>query len=92
MAELTVIQENFVYRILLGFFQGIPVRIQHNKITDEIKFSGDDVARCLGFDSLNTMLSTDGALDVMGEWLKANPDKPLFGDTQSGAMFQSATM
>ena len=92
MAELTVINEDFVYRTLLGFFQGIPVRIRHNKITGEIKFSGDDVARCLGFDSLNTMLSTDGALDVMGEWLKANPGKPLFGDPGSGAFFEKTTM
>ena len=92
MAQSAVIHEDYFFKTFISYFEGNPVRFQLNKITGEIKISADDTARCLGFDTLNDLLSSDGGLDAISHFKKHNPDKPTFGDTQSGAMFQSVTM
>jgi len=92
MADLKTIHEDYFFKTLLGYFQGNPVRFQVNKINGEIKISADDAARCLGFDTLNDLLATDHGLDVISDFKKDHPDRPVFGEPGSGAMFESTTM
>jgi hypothetical protein len=90
MANMKVIHEDFFTEVLEDYFEGIPVRFFRNKFSGEIKICGNDMARCLGFNSLNDMLSTDKGLDVISEWRKEHPNKPVFGSVGSGAMFEEA--
>ena len=45
------------YDYFTSYFQGIKVRWSRNKKTQEFLMNSDDGARCLGFDSLDDMLS-----------------------------------
>ena len=42
----------------LGNFQGIELRIYNDKLTDEVYFNQEDVAKCLGHENLNEMLQS----------------------------------
>ena len=43
----------------LGNFQGLEVRIQKDKLTGEVYFNTEDVAKCLGHENLNEMLQSN---------------------------------
>lgn len=92
MANLKLIYEDFFHQTFLDEFQGIPVRFTRNKFTGKVKISAEDTARCLGYDSLNDLLSTDHGLDVISEFKKEHPDVPVFGDYGSGAMFEKVNI
>ena len=88
MANLKLIHKDFFSEIYESYFDNIPVRFIKNVFTGEIKISANDTAKCLGFDNLNELLSTDDGLDVISEWKKQNPNKPVFGERGSGALFE----
>lgn len=88
MANLKLISEDFFTQVFEDYFKGIPVRLIRNKFTGEVKINAEDMAKCLGFDSLNDLLSADVGLDAINEQRKKNPDMPIFGDFGSGAMFE----
>ena len=75
--------------VFVNYFEGNPIRFVLNKTNGELRMDAQAAARCLGFDSLNDMLSTDGALDVINEVKKECPDKPLFGAYGNGAMLET---
>ena len=88
MSELKIVYEDFFNRVFESDYEGIRVRFFKNKFTGEIKISADDTARCLGYNSLNELLSSDNGLDAISEWKKDNPDRSVFGGYGSGAMFE----
>ena len=94
MANLRLVFEDFFHQIFEDdfIFEGsiTPVRFTKNKFTGEVKICANDTARVLGFDNLNDLLGTDRGLDVINEWKRDHPDKPLFGKDGSGAMFEEA--
>jgi len=90
MANLRLVFEDFFHQIFEDDYKGLPVRFIKNKFTGEVKICADDTARVLGFDSLTALLGTDKGLDVISDWKRDNPGKPLFGKDGSGALFQEA--
>ena len=90
MTNLRKVREDFFYEIYEDFFEGERVRFSRNKFTGEINISADDTARVLGFNSIKELLGTDAGLDVINEWKRNNPGKPLFGKRGSGAMIEEA--
>ena len=70
------------------YYEGTPVRFIKNKFTGEIRIASNDVARVLGYETINDLLGTDGSLDAISEWKKSNPDKSVFGKYGSGSMFE----
>ena len=92
MSELKIVYEDFFHQVFESEYKGIPVRFFKNKFTGEIKISANDTAKCLGYDSLNELLSSDNGLDVISDWKKDNPDKPVFGGYDSGAMFEESKL
>jgi len=92
MGNLRLIKDDGIFLLFVDYFQGIPVRILKNKYTEEIKFMADDVARCLGYDSLHDLLSSDEGLDYISNWKKEHNDIPLFGNSDSGSMFEQITI
>lgn len=89
MEELNLISEDNDFLIFEDIFHGKPARFFKNKHSGEIKISTNDVARCLGYESVNDMLSEDSSLDTINEWKRKYPDKPVFGSYGSGALFES---
>ena len=87
-----LVHEDFFHQVFLDHFifedKVTPVRFIKNKFTNEIKICADDTAKCLGYASLNDLLGSDNGLDVISEWKKDNPDKPVFGKDGSGALFE----
>ena len=71
---------------------GTPVRFIRDRFTGEIRICVDDVARCLGYASLNDMLGEDACLDAISKLKNSNPDRPVFGDYGSGAMFEKVVL
>ena len=92
MTQLRFISEDSTYKIFESFYHEIPVRFMYNKLTDVIKIDVDACAKCLGFDSINEMLSTNEGLDFIIESKKENPNRQLFGALESGAIFESTNV
>ena len=88
MARL--VHEDFFNQIFEDNFKGMPVRFIKNKFTGAISINADDCCRCLGYGSVNDLLSTDKELDIVGDWMRDNPGKSVFGKHGSGAMFEEA--
>lgn len=75
------IYEDEKYEYFLSYFQGNPVRVLHDKKTDEILFDADQFCQALGLaDNLNQFLGTDEGLDNISKWKQKYPDKTLFGE------------
>ena len=89
MTNSRLIHEDFFHQIYESvYYDGTPVRFIKNKFTDEIRIAADDVARVLGYDTINSLLGTDASLDAISEWKKSNPGKPVCGAYGSGAMLE----
>ena len=88
MEQLELVYEDFFYQIFEHNYLGTPVRFTKNKLTGEVKINAHDTARVLGFKNLDDMLGSDTGLDVISDWKKDNPDRPVFGKHGSGAMFE----
>ena len=89
MTNSKLIHEDFFYQIFESvYYDGTPVRFIKNKFTEEIRIAANDVARVLGYDSINSLLGTDASLDAISEWKKNNPGKAVFGGYGSGAMLE----
>ena len=90
MEDFELIYEDFFFSVYETCIKGTTVRFSHNKITNEIRVSGDDMAKHLGYDSFNELLGTDIGLDAINEWKEKYPDNPVFGGSGSGAMLEKS--
>lgn len=72
--------EDLEFEYFQSDFHGIPVRIMKNRITNDVLFNSNDVARCLGFSDFNALLGSDAGLDAVNKWKKDHPDRPVFGE------------
>ena len=91
MANLKLIHKDFFTETYESYFENKPVRFIKNIFTGEIKINADDVCKILDLGKdVNTFLGTDKGLDFISEWKKENPNKPVFGDRESGALFEKA--
>jgi len=88
METTNLIHEDFFNKVFVSYFKGQPVRVILNKFSNEIKFDADDVVRIFGYNSVNDYLGSDNGLDFISENKKENPDRPIFGAENSGAMFE----
>lgn len=61
---------NYLYFESLFPVTGQLVRISVDKMTNEILFNADDVAKCIGFENLEDMMQDDEVLDYYSESLK----------------------
>ena len=86
---LKLVSEDFFHQIFEDvYYDGTPVRFIKSRFTGEIRISSNDVARVLGYGSINDLLGTDGGLDAVSDWKKDNPGKTVFGKYGSGAMLE----
>ncbi len=61
----------------LDHFEGQPVRILRNRLNGEILFEGESVARCMGFESEQDMMSDDRVLDAIIDHIRQEGESPL---------------
>ena len=87
---MKIVSEDFFYQIFEDEYDGLPVRFSRNKFTGDVNISADDTARILGYGSIHDLLGTDKGLDVISDWKRDNPGKPIFGKHGSGAMIEEA--
>ena len=45
----------------------------------------------MGYNGIIDLLSSDYGLDVVSDWKKDNPDKPVIGGTGSGSLVEQTT-
>ena len=64
---MKLINTDTQYDYYIDYFQGIEVRIKKDKITNQIYFSSDSVAKILGFNNTDDMIQSNG--DVTNAFL-----------------------
>ena len=65
------------YEYYLDYFQGIPVKILRDRKTNEILFDASSVAKCLGYESTQDMMSRDDFLDLINQHNRETGKSPL---------------
>ena len=88
MREIRLIHEDETCEIFEVSLNGSPVVFCRDKQTDDIKVDADTVVKALGYNSLDEVLGSDSGLDGINSFKKDNPDKEVFGELGSGAMFE----
>jgi hypothetical protein len=82
--RMRIIAEDAERITMLDYFEGKPVRFYKDKATGEVHINGEDMAMCMGYESLEELMATDHALDAMIEYNKEHPGKPMFKDIAPG--------
>ncbi|GAB3953285.1 hypothetical protein GCM10028805_36680 [Spirosoma harenae] len=65
------------YDYFLDYFQGIPVKSLRDRKTGEIHFDLNSVAECLGYASVESMMSDDRVLDAINDHTQQTGKPPL---------------
>ena len=71
------IQETPTHLIYLDYFEGQQVRIFKNKLTGEVGFNTDDVAKILGYRNETAMLNDPKVNDVLKQSYSETGKMPL---------------
>lgn len=66
----------------IEWFEGEPIVIFKDKKTDKVFFNLDDVARALGYDGPDDMMSNDGILDGLNEIKQETGEFPIMAFDQ----------
>ena len=64
---MELIRTTDTHEIWLGNFEGTDVRFTKNLLTNEINMSAEDLAKVMGFDSLEDFMADDSTLDCINE-------------------------
>lgn len=70
MNEVKYIESDSEFDCYETTFKGIPVRFAVRKADGEVFFHPDDYAKCLGYDSFESMMSNDNVLEDYQEFMK----------------------
>lgn len=92
MREIKIIHENESCEIFEVSLNGSPVIFCRDKQTDDIRVDVESALRAIGRRSLNDVLASDAGLDGINSFKKDNPDKAVFGELGSGAMFEEVNI
>lgn len=73
---MKLINSDIQYDYFIDYFQGIEVRIKKDKVTQQIYYSSDSVAKILGFNNAHEMIQsnsdiTNAFLDGMNSGMVA---------------------
>lgn len=74
---MTKTHETPTHEYFLDYFQGQPVRIMRDRKTGEILFNLSNVAKCLGYESTEAMMSDDQILDSINKHKQQTGESPL---------------
>lgn len=73
--------EDEKYRYFVAYFDGRELKIIQDKETNEVLLDADACMRFLGLgESTEEFLGTDKGLDMINEYKRRNPGKPVFGE------------
>lgn len=87
--EMKILHQNDKEIITLGYYQGKPVRFHYDKATKEVHVNADDLAKALGFEGQEEMMSSDEGLDAFLEYQKQNPGQSPLKSFESGIVDQN---
>ncbi|RVT78548.1 hypothetical protein EOD40_04755 [Flavobacterium sufflavum] len=75
---MRLINTDTQYDYYIDYFQGTEVRIKKDKLTQQIYFSSDSVAKILGFNNTDEMIQSNG--DVTNTFLDGMNNNSVLKD------------
>ena len=64
---MRLIKTTATHEIWQSFYDGLPVQFTKNLLTQELHVNAEDLAKVMGFDSLQSMMANDQILDCINQ-------------------------